>query len=251
MRQNNKEFIMHTFRTLSFSLAALLLTTCGDSGPTNQSAALFEASIALAADAISVTGNDIGGSVTSSNGPEAGVWVIAETRDLETLYSKTVVTDDQGRYLIPDLPEANFELWVRGYGLVDSSRSNANPGQTLDLIAQIAPNAAAAAEYPPAHASTRRICQCTCWHVQRRTARPPICRCELHLQHQISCRVFGMGGAIEQAVENGVRDSYGRSAELLDAYLRRGGGDSREDAVLVDATPDTAGSPNPNPQLYP
>eukprot|EP00964_Phaeocystis_antarctica_P155680 scaffold124952_cov63-Phaeocystis_antarctica.AAC.2 len=104
----------------------------------------------------------------------------------------------------------------------------------------VSPTQCAAAQYPPAHASTRRICQCTCWHVQRRTARPPICRCELHLQHQISCRVFGMGGAIEQAIENGVRDGYGRSAELLDAYLRRGGGDSREDAVLVDATPDTA-----------
>ena len=86
---------MHTFRTLSLSLAALLLTTCGDLDPNNQSASLSEASIAPAADAIRVTGNDIAGSVTSSNGPEAGVWVIAETRDLKTLYSKTVVTDDQ------------------------------------------------------------------------------------------------------------------------------------------------------------
>ena len=125
--------------------------------------------------------------------------------------------------------------------------------ESSEWIEMVSPTqcAAAAAQYPPAHASTRRICQCTCWHVQRRTACPPTCRCELHLQHQISCRVFGMGGAIEQAVENGVRDSYGRSAELLDAYLRRGGGDSRGDAVLVEATPDTAGSPNPNPQLYP
>ncbi len=51
------------------------------------------------------------------NGPEAGVWVIAETRDLATLYSKTVVTDEQGRYLIPALPQANYEVWVRGYRL--------------------------------------------------------------------------------------------------------------------------------------
>ena len=116
---------MHIFRTLSLSLAALLLTTCSEFDPNNQPASLSEASIAPAANAVRVTGNDIAGSVTSSNGPEAGVWVIAETRDLETLYSKTVVTDDQGRYLIPDLPEADFELWVRGYGLVDSSRTNA------------------------------------------------------------------------------------------------------------------------------
>ena len=93
-----KEFIMHIFRTLSLSLAALLLTTCSEFDPNNQPASLSEASIAPAANAVRVTGNDIAGSVTSSNGPEAGVWVIAETRDLETLYSKTVVTDDQDNF---------------------------------------------------------------------------------------------------------------------------------------------------------
>ena len=57
--------------------------------------------------------------VTGPNGPEAGVWVIAETTDLPTNYAKIVVTDDQGRYVIPDLPTANYQVWVRGYGLVD------------------------------------------------------------------------------------------------------------------------------------
>ena len=109
---------------------------------------LFWASILWAAGRI-VTGV-VAGVVTSNIGPEAGVWVIAETNDLATLYSKTVVTDDQGRYLIPDLPQANYEVWVRGYGLVDSPRTNASPGQELDLIAQIAPDAASAAEYYPA-----------------------------------------------------------------------------------------------------
>ena len=73
--------------------------------------------------AIHVGANDLGGVVTSSKGPEAGVWVIAETTDLGTKMSKTVVTDDQGRYVLPDLPKANFDVWVRGYGLIDSPRS--------------------------------------------------------------------------------------------------------------------------------
>ena len=64
--------------------------------------------------------NNIGGTVTGAKGPEAGVWVIAETKDLPTKYVKIVVTDDQGRYLIPDLPKGTYDIWVRGYGLVDS-----------------------------------------------------------------------------------------------------------------------------------
>ena len=63
-------------------------------------------------------------------GPEAGVWVIAETTDLPTRFTRSVVTDDQGRYVIPDLPTANYQVWVRGYGLVDSPKMRAKPGQT-------------------------------------------------------------------------------------------------------------------------
>src|SRR5438105_4736517 len=68
---------------------------------------------------LSIGTNDIGGTVTSRLGPEAGVWVIAETRDLGTRFAKMVVTDDLGRYVLPDLPAAHYQLWVRGYGLVD------------------------------------------------------------------------------------------------------------------------------------
>ena len=64
----------------------------------------------------------IGGTVTSANGPEAGVWVIAETEDLSTKFVKIVVTDDEGRYMLPELPTANYSVWVRGYGLVDSEK---------------------------------------------------------------------------------------------------------------------------------
>jgi len=93
---------------------------------------------------------DIGGVVTGPAGPEAGVWVIAETSDLPTKYVKIVVTDDRGRYLIPDLPKANYSVWVRGYGLVDSPKSTSGPGRTLDLRATAAPSAKAAAQYYPA-----------------------------------------------------------------------------------------------------
>lgn len=100
--------------------------------------------------AVAIDDNDIGGVVRGPKGPEAGVWVIAETTDLPTRYTKSVVTDDQGRYVIPDLPNANYQVWVRGYGLVDSAKMRAKPGQILDLAAVPAPNEAAAAHYYPA-----------------------------------------------------------------------------------------------------
>jgi hypothetical protein len=100
--------------------------------------------------AVSIGGDDLGGVVTSANGPEAGVWVIAETTDLPTKFAKIVVTDDQGRYVVPGLPKANYSLWVRGYGLVDSPKIQTAPGKIVDLRAVLAPTAAAAAEYYPA-----------------------------------------------------------------------------------------------------
>ncbi len=100
--------------------------------------------------ALRIDNNDIGGVVASAKGPEAGVWVIAETRDLPTRFARSVVTDDRGRYLIPDLPKATYSVWVRGYGLVDSPKVRAVPGKTLNLKAVLAPSAAAAARYYPA-----------------------------------------------------------------------------------------------------
>ncbi|OLB08590.1 MAG: hypothetical protein AUH14_00930 [Candidatus Rokubacteria bacterium 13_2_20CM_69_15_1] len=100
--------------------------------------------------AIQVGASDLGGVVTSANGPEAGVWVIAETTDLPTKFTKIVVTDDRGRYVMPELPKASYSVWVRGYGLVDSPKVRTVPGKTLNLNAATAPSAAAAAEYYPA-----------------------------------------------------------------------------------------------------
>jgi hypothetical protein len=93
--------------------------------------------------------SSLSGVVTSANGPEAGVWVIAETSDLPTRFARIVVTDERGRYEILELPKARYEVWVRGYGLVDSPKVRAEPGGTLDLKAVVAPSAAAAAEYYP------------------------------------------------------------------------------------------------------
>src|SRR5690349_3275762 len=97
-----------------------------------------------------IDNDDIGGVVRGPHGPEAGVWVIAETTDLPTRFIKSVVTDDQGRYVIPDLPVANYQLWVRGYGLVDSPKLRAKPGQVVNHTAVPAPSEAAAAHYYPA-----------------------------------------------------------------------------------------------------
>ncbi len=99
---------------------------------------------------VQIDNNDLGGVVTGPRGPEAGVWVIAETTGLPTRFVKIVVTDDAGRYLVPDLPPATYSVWVRGYGLVDSPKVQASPGRQVNLTAVPAPDARAAAHYYPA-----------------------------------------------------------------------------------------------------
>ena len=99
---------------------------------------------------VAIDADDIGGVVTGTNGPEAGVWVIAETTDLPTRFTRSVVTDDQGRYVIPDLPVANYQVWVRGYGLVDSPKLRVKPGNILNHTAVKAPDERSAAHYYPA-----------------------------------------------------------------------------------------------------
>src|SRR5882724_7161508 len=100
--------------------------------------------------AVAIDADDIGGVVTSTAGPEAGVWVIAETTAFQTRYAKVVVTDDRGRFVVPDLPPADYSLWVRGYGLADSAKVSAKPGTHVNLTAVVAPNDAVAAQVYPA-----------------------------------------------------------------------------------------------------
>jgi hypothetical protein len=131
--------------TTALGVAAL---AAGAPGAARAQHAARPAQGAIAAPAIDA--DDIGGIVTSRMGPEVGVWVVAETADLGTRFAKMAVTDDYGRFVIPDLPKAAYRVWVRGYGLVDSPKVAAAPGATLDLTAVIAPNLQAAAQYYPA-----------------------------------------------------------------------------------------------------
>jgi hypothetical protein len=130
---------MRTAIRMALAVAGIAALPCGlPTGVTAQPAA------------VSIGDSDLGGVVRSANGAEAGVWVIAETTDLPTKFIKIVVTDDQGRYVLPELPKANYSIWVRGYGLVDSSKVKATPGKILNLTAVLAPDEKAAAEYYPA-----------------------------------------------------------------------------------------------------
>jgi hypothetical protein len=97
-----------------------------------------------------IDNDDIGGVVTGAQGPEAGVWVIAETRSTPTRLIKSVVTDDRGRFVVPDLPSGEYDVWVRGYGLVDSPKVKSSPGKVVNLKAVPAPDKKAAAQYYPA-----------------------------------------------------------------------------------------------------
>ncbi len=128
----------------TFLLGAAIAALAIASPPVTMSA------FAQTAPIVAIDEDDIGGVVRGPNGPEAGVWVIAETTDLPTKFARMVVTDDQGRYVLPDLPTANYQVWVRGYGLVDSAKMRAKPGQVLNLAAVPAPDAASAAHYYPA-----------------------------------------------------------------------------------------------------
>jgi hypothetical protein len=100
-------------------------------------------------ESVRIDNDDLGGVVSGAKGPEAGVWVIAETIDLPTKFVRIVVTDDRGRYVVPDLPKANYNVWVRGYGLVDSPKVQAAPGKIVNLTAVVAPNPREAAQYYP------------------------------------------------------------------------------------------------------
>ncbi|MGH9346077.1 MAG: carboxypeptidase-like regulatory domain-containing protein, partial [Vicinamibacterales bacterium] len=122
-------------RTLAILLASTLAIAHGHQATTQD---------------VAIDPDDIGGVVTGPKGPEAGVWVIAETRDLPVRFIRIVVTDDRGRYVVPDLPRASYSVWARGYGLVDGAKVTAKPGAQVNLTATPAKDAAAAAQYYPA-----------------------------------------------------------------------------------------------------
>jgi hypothetical protein len=129
-------------RSFRFLAGALLVS--GWSWPALQAAAQ---------DGVLPQEGHISGVVQSGSGPEAGVWVIAETDDLPTPYIKIVVTDDDGRFVLPELPMVNYHVWVRGYGLRDSEKTYLRPGAedvTLEVEAAASP-VEAAQVYPADH----------------------------------------------------------------------------------------------------
>src|SRR5262245_59258292 len=119
----------------------MLAMVCAASGSSSALRAQQPAAARVAIDA-----DDIGGVGRRAAGPEAGGWVFAETTDLPTKMRRIVVTDDQGRYVLPDLPRARYQVWVRGYGLVDSAKVTAQPWRALNLTAVVAPDPHAAAQ---------------------------------------------------------------------------------------------------------
>jgi len=130
--------------------SVVFLTSCDSGSSSSEPPEPARSPPEQAAAAASAGPGAIHGRVSSPAGAEAGVWVIAETDAFETRYARIVVTDEQGRYLVPGLPAANYRLWVRGYGLVDSEPVPARPGELIDLVVLPADDPAAAAEVYPA-----------------------------------------------------------------------------------------------------
>ena len=111
--------------------------------------------VPASAQTIAIDGNDIGGVVRSAKGAEAGVWVIAETTDLPTKFARSVVTDDQGRYVIPDLPKARLSGLGARLRPRRLRQGRAKPGQRLNLTATAAKDDAEAASTTRRSTGTR------------------------------------------------------------------------------------------------
>src|SRR5262249_17101970 len=135
-------------KTALFASVAIGLLAAGF--PAQMNAQQPPAPSAQPAATVEIDGDDIDRLVTSPVAPEAGVCVSAETTELGSRFARMVVADDAGRYVIPDLPKAKYRVWVRGYGLVDSPKVDAEPGKPLNLTAVIAPSLRDAAQYYPA-----------------------------------------------------------------------------------------------------
>src|SRR5947208_14903292 len=77
--------------------------------------------------AVAIDADDIGGTVTSRFGPEAGGWVVAATRELGTRFAKSVVPDETGRHVIPDPRKPKYPGLGHRYGLVGRKNARGEP----------------------------------------------------------------------------------------------------------------------------
>jgi streptogramin lyase len=94
----------------------------------------------------------IEGTVTSgARTPEAGVWVIAEGKPGNKVMRKIVVTNRKGQFVLPEMPNAQWKVWVRGYGILDSGKTAARPGADLSLKVRKARTKVQAAKVYPAN----------------------------------------------------------------------------------------------------
>src|SRR5262245_29034566 len=100
---------MFTRNSVFVLCGGMLLAACSDDTANTSADAPAAAAPTALSQAVATASDDIRGRVTSGNGAEAGVWVIAETRDLPTRFARTVVTNDNGEYLIPDLPAGSYD----------------------------------------------------------------------------------------------------------------------------------------------
>ena len=132
------------------TLWVLIAVSCLISAPTIYQP--LRAAQASRAPGIPIDKSSIGGVVVNADNqtPEVGVWVIAETKALPVPFREIVVTDDQGRFLVPDLPEGPYELWVRGYGLKDSASVKASRGEQISIQVTSAKDPQEAARIYPA-----------------------------------------------------------------------------------------------------
>ena len=106
--------------------------------------------IPSAEEAAAVSDGYICGVVESSDGLEAGVWVMAGREALGANFATIVVSDDNGGFVLPELPDVSYDVWVRGYGLVDSEKVKLSPSdEEVQLTGVVAPNEIAAAQYYP------------------------------------------------------------------------------------------------------
>lgn len=96
--------------------------------------------------------HDIDGTVTITDGEPGGLWVIAQTTDTPTPFRKIVVTADDGRFVIPDVPsDAAYRVWLRGYGIEDSDEYWARSEHVVDFEISLASTPQAAAQSFPAN----------------------------------------------------------------------------------------------------
>lgn len=148
----------------------------------------------------------IEGRVLGAEGePEAGVWVIAETEALPTRMRKIVVTDDTGRFVLPELPAAEYRLWTRGYGLVDSSPITSSPGDSVELRIREAADAREAARIYPANYWLSLL-------------EPPEARADWTSHFKLGCQLcHQMGSTATRYLDRAALDRGLRKASFMEA----------------------------------